>query len=233
MNMIHNTMREIPASERPYEKCQALGPGRLTDAELLAVIIRTGTNGLRAVEVAMKVLNSHRQHKGLIGLHYVTLQDLIKIPGIGKVKAMQILAIAELSKRLVKQSRQITAEFDNPRDIAATFMEEMRFLKTECVVALLLDAKGQEIHHRIITEGSVNRSLSPTREILRYALEYDAVQFVLLHNHPSGDPTPSREDMIMTRKLVQGAELIGIPLMDHIVIGDNVYVSFQERGLMN
>lgn len=226
-------MQEIPFSERPYERCQAFGPDQLTDAELLSVIIRTGTNNRRAVEVAMDVLNSHRQHKGLIGLHYLSFQDLKKIPGVGRVKAIQLLCVAELARRMAKCSREQDEIFMCPGDIAKYFMEDMRHRTTECVIVLLLDAKNQRIHHQTITTGTINSSLSPAREILKYALEYDAVNFVLLHNHPSGDPTPSQEDINMTKRLCEAGKLLGIPLMDHIVIGDNVYVSLREHGIFS
>ena len=227
------TMKELPSSERPYERCEKHGPAILSDAELLSVIIRTGTFNKRSVDVAMEVLNSHKLHKGLIALYYLTIPELLKIEGIGKVKAIQFLCIAELAKRLVRMTKNERTSFHSPKEIAEYFMEEMRILQTEHVYLLLLDGKSRLIHHENITKGTVNASVASPREIYRQALQYDAVYIVLLHNHPSGDPNPSTSDINVTNRLRDSGNMMGIPLMDHIIIGDKQFISMKERGYID
>lgn len=226
----HFTMRELPCSEQPYEKCLEYGPEKLSDAELLAVIIRTGSKEKRSVELAMQILNLHEHHKGLVALNYLTIPELMKIDGIGFVKATQISCIAELSKRLSKSKRREQICFQQPEDIAGYFMEEMRSLQEEHVKILMLDGKAAFIHSQTLTIGTVNASIASPREIFRCALRYDAVNIVLLHNHPSGNPKPSCEDIYVTKRISETGELIGIPLIDHIIIGDGRYISMKEKG---
>lgn len=226
----HFTMRELPCSEQPYEKCLEYGPEKLSDAELLAVIIRTGSKEKRSVELAMQILNLHEHHKGLVALNYLTIPELMKIDGIGFVKATQISCIAELSKRLSKSKRREQICFQQPEDIAGYFMEEMRSLQEEHVKILMLDGKAAFIHSKTLTIGTVNASIASPREIFRCALRYDAVNIVLLHNHPSGNPKPSCEDIYVTKRISETGELIGIPLIDHIIIGDGRYISMKEKG---
>ena len=226
----HFTMRELPCSEQPYEKCLEHGPEKLSDAELLAVIIRTGSKEKRSVEVAMQILNLHEHHKGIVALHYLTIPELMKIDGIGYVKATQISCIAELSKRLSKSRRPEQICFRQPKEIAEYFMEEMRSLQEEHVKILMLDGKAGLIHSKTLTIGTVNTSIASPREIFRCALRYDAVNIILLHTHPSGNTMPSHEDIYVTKRIIETGDLIGIPLIDHIIIGDGRYTSMKENG---
>lgn len=226
------TMRELPDSERPYEKCERDGASALSNAELLAVVIKSGTRGKTSLSLALEILNAHHSYKGLMGLYHLTRQDLMQIQGIGPVKAVQILCAVELSKRLARESRSSAPYFSRPEQLAAYFMEEMRNLETEHLYLAAMDTSGRLLYDKAVFKGTINYSVVNPREILRLALQCDASQYVVLHNHPSGDPVPSREDIEMTKRLIEASDLIGIPLSDHIIIGDNRYISLKERGLI-
>lgn len=224
------TMKELPVSEKPYEKCEKLGAGALTDAELLAVILKTGTKNKTSIMLATEVLMKHPVYKGLLGLHHLTRKELSTISGIGKVKAVQLSCVVELAKRLAKEKKQDSFCFSEPYEVAGYFMEDMRNLETEHIVAAFFDAAGHLLHHQTVFKGTIYSAMANPREILRLALQFDAAQYVVLHNHPSGVPTPSIEDFNVTKRLQKASDLVGIPLMDHIIIGDNQYVSLKERG---
>ncbi len=224
------TMKELPVSEKPYEKCEKLGAGVLTDAELLAVILKTGTKNKTSIMLATEVLMKHPVHKGLLALHHLTMKELLTISGIGKVKAIQLSCIVELAKRLAKEKKHNCFCFSEPFEVADYFMEDMRNLETEHVIAAFFDAAGHLLHHQVIFKGTIQSAVANPREILRLGLQLDATQYIVLHNHPSGVPTPSTEDFNMTKRLLKASDLVGIPLMDHIIIGDNQYVSLKERG---
>ncbi len=226
------TVKELPVTERPYEKCEKYGPGILSDAELIAVIIRTGSKKERSIDLATKVLNYNSANPGLIGLNYMSFKDLVSIHGIGRVKAIQLLCVTELSKRMSKSTRVDRKQFVNPEVVAEYYMEDLRFLQQEKVILLMLDTKSKLIKDMEMTSGTVNASLLSPREIFLIALKHEAVNIILLHNHPSGDPTPSREDIHSTKRIREAGNLVGIKLMDHIIIGDNKYVSLGEEGYL-
>ncbi|MGN0383302.1 MAG: DNA repair protein RadC [Eubacterium sp.] len=228
----YNKISDLPMEERPYEKCLKAGPESLSDAELLAVIIRTGTRGFSSLQLALQVLAFSTQHTGLLGLMHISFEELISINGIGKVKAIQILCISELSKRISMSSSKKSLKFSNPASIARYYMEDLRHKENEVVYALFLDTKSFLIKSVIISSGTVNQSLMNPREILIEALKCNAVSIVLMHNHPSGDPTPSREDINSTKRMFEAGKLIGILVIDHIIIGDNRYISLRERGIL-
>lgn len=230
--MKHLTLKELPVSERPYEKCERYGAQSLSDAELLAVIIKSGSKGERSIEVANRILNFSEEVSGLNGLNYLTIEDLMTIRGIGKVKAIQLVCLAELTKRMAKEKRKEQPVFSSPDCIANYYMQDMRCLEQEQAVLLLLDTKCHFVRDFVISQGTVNASLLEPREIFVKALRYHAVHVVVLHNHPSGDATPSDADLLTTKRIKETGELVGIPLLDHIIIGDNVYFSFQEQGLL-
>lgn len=217
------------AQELPYERFLRFGPEYLTEAELLAVIIRTGTKEKSALQLAEQVLGLARYPKeGLLGLYDVTLEELQGISGIGQVKAVKLKCLAELSMRMSTARAREGISFTTSGQVAAYFMERLRHRTTECVILVCLDAKGQLICEKKLSEGSINMSLISPREIFLTALEKRAVNILLVHNHPSGDPTPSRSDKELTYSVREAGESMGIPLIDHIVIGDNRYVSFKE-----
>ncbi len=226
------TLKELPESERPYEKCERFGPGALSDAELLAVIIRSGTKKERAVELAVRVLDRPGAKKGLSALHYYSLQELKKINGIGRVKAIQLCCVAELAKRMQASVESEKQAFHSPESIAKAYMERMRHCRTEEIILLMLDTKGRKIADEVISKGTVNMSVLEPREVLCTALRYEAVFLILLHNHPSGSPMPSDADISVTRRLAEACEIVGIELRDHIVIGDNCYLSMMEKGIL-
>ena len=226
-----NTMREMPKDERPYEKCSRLGAEHLSDVELLAVLLRTGTRGENAVELARKILY-HAGESGILGIHQFNVERLRQIRGIGEVKAIQISCISELAKRLAKASYQDTVCFTDPKTIAQYYMEDLRHEKQEHMKLLMLNTKAKLLGETTISKGTVNASLITPRELFIEALQKNAVSIIILHNHPSGDPTPSREDMLTTKRILDAGALIGIELLDHIIIGNNCYMSFREEGML-
>lgn len=231
--MKHLTLKELPVSERPYEKCEKYGAASLSDAELLAVIIKTGSKGERVSELANRILNYSKGKSGLIGLNYLTLEDFMSIHGIGRVKAIQLLCVTELTKRMAKAHLPENAVLNQPKEIARHYMQELRHLDCEHVVLLLLDTKCHKIKDFLISKGTVNAALVEPREIFLKAVRYGAVNIVLLHNHPSGDVSPSNADISITKKIFQAGELLGIQLVDHIIIGDNRFFSFREKGMIS
>lgn len=226
-----NTMREMPEDERPYEKCTRLGAEHLSDVELLAVLLRTGTRGENALELARRILY-HAGESGILGIHQFNAERLKQIKGIGEVKAIQISCISELAKRLAKASYQDTVCFTEPKTIAQYYMEDLRHEKQEHMKLLMLNTKAKLLGETTISKGTVNASLITPRELFIEALQKNAVSIIILHNHPSGDPTPSREDMLTTKRILDAGALIGIELLDHIIIGNNCYMSFREEGLL-
>ena len=226
------TKNEIP--EKPYERFLAFGPGALTDAELLAVILRTGTRGSDAVEISARILELGKSPRnGLLSLYDLDIRDLMKIPGIGEVKAVKLKCLAELSKRMHEAGLKSGFTANSPSSVAEFYMERLRHEKNECVLLLSLDSKGKVIRESVISRGSANRSLAPVRGILMEALDAEAVNIILLHNHPSGDPSPSGDDKTLTEKLHSTCLQADIPLIDHIIIGDNTYFSFKESGFLH
>lgn len=221
-----NAMQELP-----YERFLRFGPENLTEAELLAIIIRTGTKEKSAVQLAEQVLQLAKYPKeGLLGLHEVSLEELEKIKGIGQVKAVKLKCIAELSVRMSAATARAGTKFTNSGQVAAYFMERLRHRETECVFMASLDAKGQLIREKKLSEGSVRTALISPREVFLEALDAKAVNILLVHNHPSGDPSPSRSDLEITATVRELGGKMDIPLLDHIVIGDNRYVSFKEAS---
>lgn len=226
-------MKDMPMEERPYERCRQYGPQQLTDAELLAVIIRTGSTCETSLDLSQKILALNYPKKGILGLLHHTLPELLAIRGIGQVKALQLLCIGELSKRIWKQAASEGREiFRDPAEIAAYYMEDMRHLEQEQVQVMFFDTKQRLLREHLLTKGTVNLSLISPREILIEALRCGAVTMILIHNHPSGDPTPSEEDKQITRRVVKAGQLVGIALLDHIIIGDTTYISLRERGII-
>lgn len=224
-------MKDIPNAERPYEKCLKQGAEALSDAELLAVLLRTGTKGENVLALAKRLLYEDGG-MGLLGIHQFSFQSLMKLKGIGKVKAVQILCLSELAKRLSKASVEPRLRFSSSQSVAEYYMEDLRHRNQEVMKLLLLNSKAELIDETNISKGTVNASLVTPRELFVEALKKEAVSMILLHNHPSGDPTPSRDDILTTKRISECGLLIGIELLDHIIIGNNCYVSFQEENLL-
>lgn len=228
----HYTMKELPTSERPYEKFYLNGVKSLSDAELLAIILKNGTANHNCIDMARDLLSAHPIYDGLLGLYHLSSKELQRIDGIGKVKAAQISCILELANRIAQIRKPLPQRLDRPDLIADYFMADMSKYETESTVVLYLDNRCRLLHSELLFVGSLSSCVANPREILRKALQYDAASFILLHNHPSGDPTPSSVDLNLTKKLEKAAQYIGVPLMDHIIIGDYQYISLRERGLM-
>ena len=226
-----NTIKEIPVTERPYEKCEQRGSASLSDEELLAVLLRTGTRGESALALARHILY-HAGETGILGIHQFSMERLMAIKGIGKVKAIQLSCISELAKRLSKATYQEALCFSEPGSIARYYMEDLRHEKQELMKLLMLNTKAKLVGETNVSKGTVNASLITPRELFIEALQKNAVSIVILHNHPSGDPTPSREDMLTTKRILDAGALIGIELLDHIIIGNNCYVSFRKEGIL-
>ncbi len=226
----NTTIKDLPDSEKPYEKFLNYGPEALSDAELLAVIIKSGTSGLKSVEVAQNFLN--QKNHNLMNLYDVSYEEMLKMRGIGKVKAIQLKCIAELSNRITATRYIQKVALRDAHSIAIYFMEKLRHEAQEQLVLCMFDTKCRLIGDELISKGSVNSSIVPPREIFITALKKGAVHIVLLHNHPSGIAAPSKEDDNATRRIAECGQMIGIPLSDHIIIGDHNYYSYRESGLL-
>lgn len=220
-------------ADLPYEKFLRYGPEHLTERELLAIILRTGTREKNALELAGEVLSLARYpREGLLGLYDISLEELMQIKGIGLVKAVRLKCLTELSMRISRASAKEGLLFNSPNLVAQYFMEPLRHRETECVILVSLDTKGRMIGEKKISDGSVKMSLISPREIFLEALHTKAVNILLVHNHPSGDPTPSRLDRDVTQNISRLGRMMDILLLDHIIIGDNRYASFKELGYL-
>lgn len=226
------TLKQLPKTEQPYEKALCNGTKTLSDAELLSILLRCGTKDCNVLQLSMQLLKANKIQEGLCGLAQLEQEDLMQISGIGHVKAIQIQCIMELAVRLSKQKNLNKISMTSPDTVAACYLQEMRYLKKEKVKLLFFDTKNHLLGEDDISFGTVNASLISPREIFLAALSYHAVHLILLHNHPSGDPTPSKEDIMVSKRVSEAGLLIGITLMDHIIIGDNKYVSLKEKGLL-
>lgn len=229
MSMENNTIKRLPESERPYERFLEKGASALSDAELLAIMIRTGVRGESALDLSRRLLNTSTE--GLIVLQKLSIEELQHIPGIGKVKAIQLKSLAELSNRLTRACSEKKVCFDTPQTVAQYYMETYRYLDTEHSLLILLNTKNHLISEFVLSTGTVMKTLVSTREIFKKALQCGAVFFMLLHNHPSGDPSPSKGDILLTKKLFDAGNIMDIKLIDHIIIGDNTYCSLKELQL--
>ncbi len=222
------SIKALPEEEQPRERLIRLGSGALSNAELLAILIRTGTRAESALTLSYKIL---KQQEGLRFLTGCTVQELSSIKGIGGAKAAQLKAAVELGKRLSAAENRPDTAVRCPKDAAALIMEEMRYLKKEYMKLLLLNTKCQVISVEDISVGSLNASIVHPREVFQPAIRKSCASIIMAHNHPSGDPSPSKEDIAITGRIHEAGKIIGIELADHIIIGDGVYVSMKEKGL--
>lgn len=225
-----NIIETLPKEERPYEKCLQYGTEALTDIELLAIILRTGTKGCNVKELAVKLLKNEDGAVSVLSLTHLSLEQLLEISGIGKVKAIQILCVLELAKRISKTSFNNATKYNTSEVIAGFYMEQLRHLEQEHLYVMFLDTKCKLIKDKLISSGTINQSLISPREIFIEALRCNCVNIILVHNHPSGDPAPSRDDLKSTSRVKEAGKIIGIRLLDHIIIGDNTYCSLNESG---
>ena len=228
------TIKDLPKEQRPYEKCLKNGASSLSDSELLAVILRTGTKENSSLSLANEILSQMKDsaYPGLPGILHSSIPDLMRIHGIGKVKAVQLKCIGELSRRIAVTAARPHIRWNSPQSIAEYYMEKLRHEEQEQICCMMFDTKSHLLGELTVTKGTVNISVITPREIYLEALRYHAVGITLIHNHPSGDPTPSQEDYDLTVRMQRAGDLIGICLLDHIVIGDQKYFSFREQEII-
>lgn len=229
---MQKVIRDLPVEQRPYEKCLQKGASALTDSELLAVILKTGTRGSSSIDLATEILRITEQssYPGLAGILHLSIRELMAINGIGPVKAVQLKCIGELSKRIATSVARTQLCLSQPQTIARYYMEQLRHEETEQILCMMMDTHMNLLADPVLSSGTVNAALVTPREVFIEALRYHAVFLILVHNHPSGSPAPSEEDIVITEKIYHAGELIGIHLADHIIIGDQRYISFHEQG---
>jgi len=219
---------DLESNDRPRERLEELGPGALNTAELLGILLRVGVRGENAVQVGQRLLNTFG---GLSGLHRASFQEVRLQHGIGSAKAAQIKAAIELGRRLPLDSPEDRPVIHHPSDVAALAMYEMEGYSQEQLWVFLCDTRNRVLSIEKLYKGSLNSSTVRIGELYRPAIQRNAASIVLVHNHPSGDPTPSPEDIALTRGVIQAGKLLDIELLDHVVIGAGKYVSLKERGL--
>ena len=224
----HTTVREMPTDERPRERLERYGAGTLQTAELLAIILRVGTAKENVIELSSRLL---RQYNGLGGLLGVDFAELCAVHGVGQAKASQLKAALELGRRLSLLPMHQRPQITRPEDAADLVMLEMAYLTQEQLRVLCLDTKNYVVHQQVVYQGTVNSSVVRAAEVFRPAVSRTCPAIVVLHNHPSGDPTPSPEDIRTTEQLRKAGEVLDIELLDHIVVGQHRFVSLKERGL--
>ena len=223
---------EYLPDELPYDKFLKYGVEKLSDVELLAILIRSGTKEKNPLELSREVLKLFDERKGLLGLFHLEWKDLLSIKGIGKVKAIQLICVAEIAKRISYTKAREGMDFTSSQKIAWYYMESLRHEQKEIFMLCMLDNKCKLIKDCKLFVGTINSTIVSCREIFVEAFKQGASYIIILHNHPSGDPTPSKEDRQMTQKIKEVSGLVDIPLLDHIIIGDNQYISFHEKGLL-
>jgi DNA repair protein RadC len=224
----HPTIKDLPSSERPRERLLNHGAGALSSAELLAIILRTGTHDENVVRVAQRLLATFG---GLTGLAKASPTELTSEKGLGPAKAAQLKAALEIGKRLLLESPDERPQIRSPADAANLVMSEMSLLDQEHLCTMLLDTKNRVVATPTIYVGSLNTSLIRVGELFREAIRANCASLIVLHNHPSGDPTPSPEDVAVTRQIVDAGKLLDVEVLDHLVIGRQRFVSLKERGL--
>lgn len=220
-------IKNVPKNDRPRERMLEYGADHLSNQELLAILLGTGTKAESVMALSNRVL---MHFEGLKLLHDATIEELTAIKGIGSAKGVQLLSAIELGKRMNQYKPDVRYVIRSPEDGANYVMEEMRSLRQEHFVVLFLDTKNQVIHRQTIFIGSLNASIVHPREVFREAVKRSAASIIVIHNHPSGDPTPSKEDIHVTSRLVDSGKMIGIELLDHLIIGDRKFVSLKEKG---
>lgn len=220
---------DLPQNERPREKLLRYGSEILSNAELLAIILRTGSSSENIINLSNRIL---KETGGLNGVLSCSIEELLKLKGIGEAKATQLLAIAELLKRFKSFQSGEQYKISQPKDAADYIMNDMRYLKQEHLKVIMLNTKNIVLSVKNVSIGSLNSSIVHPREVFCEAIKKSSASVIICHNHPSGDPTPSGEDIALTSRIKECGKLLGIELLDHIIIGDGVYVSLKEKGIM-
>lgn len=223
------TIKEMAKDERPREKLVKYGVSSLSNTELLAILIRTGTKDASAIDLARQILSTNQM--GLRVLTDSTVEELSQVKGIGMSKACQLLSAIELGKRLASSSKDVYC-IKSPKDVSDLLMEEMRYYKKEYFKTILLNTKNEAISLELISVGSLNSSLVHPREVFVNAIKKSTSSIILVHNHPSGNPYPSKEDISITKRLIEAGRIIGIDVLDHVIIGDGSYCSLKEQAMI-
>ena len=216
-----------PETERPRERLLAQGSQTLTDAQLLAILLRVGRHRCSAVQVGMDILD---RLGGLAGLAQCGIEELCAVPGVGTAKAAQLKAALELGKRALAGPLTKGTKITSSRELFTHYHPALRDLRHEIFKVVLLDAKHAILRDATVSAGSLTLSIVHPREVFTLAVKESAAAVIFLHNHPSGDPTPSQEDRVLTARLVSAGQLLGIQVLDHLVVGDGNYVSFADQG---
>ena len=224
-------VRDLPADERPREKLLQYGAPSLSNAELLAILIHTGTREASAIHIAEQVL-AHYKDRGLSELSYMAPQELTQVKGVGLAKAATIVAAVELGRRLSMKAAEKIETVCGPEDAARYAMPRLRFEQREHFCVLLLDMKHHIMGMPDVSVGSLSASIVHPREVYRIAIQRAAAAIIAVHNHPSGDPSPSREDIAITRRLAEAGKLLDIPMLDHIIVGGENFISLKEQGMV-
>jgi DNA repair protein RadC len=228
-----NRMKDIPRAQRPYERMEQSGAASLSDAELLSIVIRNGRSGENSLDLSSKVLGLDISGIGLSFLYSLTVEELTSLAGIGKVKAMQIKAAAEIGRRAgIPACFTGRAKVAGPEDVAKFLFIEMSHLPREELRVVCLDVRNRLIRTIRISEGGLFAAVVSPRDIFREVIKANAPSIVFAHNHPSGDPEPSKEDGDSTRRMIKAGELLGIHVLDHLVIAAGGYVSLKQRGII-
>jgi DNA repair protein RadC len=222
------TIKDLPSSERPRERLARLGAGALLDSELLAIILRVGVGGENAVRMAERLLG---HFGGLSGLARASVAELSSVKGVGVAKAVQLKAAFELGRRLLIESPDERPQVLSPADAARLLMGEMSLLSQEQLRVMLLDTRNRVLDMQTVYVGGLNSAVVRVSEVFREAITHNCAAIIVAHNHPSGDPDPSPEDVAITRRIVEAGHLLGIEVLDHLVIGHQRFVSLKERGL--
>lgn len=224
------TIKELPESERPREKLVEYGAKELSNSELLAILIRTGSRESSALDLAHQLLRVIPD--GIVSLGDSHVEEITKVKGLGECKAAQILAAVELGKRIVLENTKDRKKITSPLDVVDFFMADMSRLKKEHFKITMLDTKNNIIGIEEVSIGNLNSSIVHPREVFKQAIKRSSSAIILVHNHPSGDPSPSREDINITKRLVECGDLLGIRVLDHIIIGDKRHISLKEMDIL-
>lgn len=229
--MAREPIKDWPEEERPRERLIKFGPASLSEAQLLAILLRTGdgSSAQSALGLGMSLI---KQFGSLPGLEAASPAELCAVPGIGPAKAAQIMAALELGKRFLSEKGGMKTRFSTSQEVADRYIPQMGNFKKEIFRSVLLDTKNQILREVTISEGSLSASIVHPREVFNPAIKESAAGMIFVHNHPSGDPTPSPEDIELTRRLVEAGKIVGIKVLDHVIIGDRRHFSFRDENLL-
>lgn len=224
-------VRDLPKEVRPREKLLQCGASALSDTELLAILLRTGTTSKSVLHLAEDVLAQYKD-KGLAAVIHMSPQEIASIHGVGLAKAATVVAAVELGRRLSERAAQTIEKVEGPEDVARYVIPSLRFEQKEHFLAMFLDIRNRILALSTISVGSLTASIAHPREVFREAIRYSAAGVILVHNHPSGDPAPSREDIQLTKQMMKAGEIMGIPVLDHVVVAGENFLSLKEANCL-